>query len=293
MTTSTKHVAVTRTQYADYIVQRLEREQERLTAEFHQPDRVPSAVVDNVLPEEMAREIFAAYPKPSEMMERKSLREHKLVAAQMDRYHPLLEEIIYAFQDPRVVSLSTEITGISGMIPDDHLYAGGISLMAHGHFLNPHLDNSHDKDRNLYRVLNLLYYVSPEWSHDSGGNLELWDHGPEGKPREIVSSFNRLALMATHKTSWHSVNKVQAAHAPRCCVSNYYFSATPLELQEYFHVTTFRGRPEEPIKDVLLQGDAVLRSSLRKVFKKGVTKTTHVYEKDPSEKNTDSTDSHS
>jgi hypothetical protein len=44
---------------------------------------------------------------------------------------------------------------------------------------------------------------------------------------------------------------------------------------------------------VLLQGDAVLRSSLRKVFKKGVTKTTHVYEKDPSEKDTDSTDSHS
>ena len=90
MTASTKHVAVTRTQYADYVVQGLERERERLTEEFHQPDRVPSAVLDNVLPEEMAREIFAAYPKPSEMMERKSLREHKLVAAQMDRYHPLL-----------------------------------------------------------------------------------------------------------------------------------------------------------------------------------------------------------
>jgi Rps23 Pro-64 3,4-dihydroxylase Tpa1-like proline 4-hydroxylase len=214
------------------------------------------------------------------MMERKSLREHKLVAAQMDRYHPLLEEIVYAFQDPRVLSLSAEITGIEGMLPDDHLYAGGISLMAQGHFLNPHLDNSHDKDRNLYRVLNLLYYVSPDWDHESGGNLELWDNGPEGKPREIISRENRLVLMATHKTSWHSVNKVQASHAPRCCVSNYYFSPTPLEHQQYFHVTTFRGRPEEPIKDVLLQGDAALRSGIRKVFKKGVTKTTHVYEKE-------------
>jgi Rps23 Pro-64 3,4-dihydroxylase Tpa1-like proline 4-hydroxylase len=279
MATSNRQVTITRTQYADYIAQGLEREKERLAAEFQQPDRVQSAVLDNLLPEEMAREIFEAYPKPSEMMERKSLREHKLVAAQMDRYDPILEEIIYAFQDPRVVSLCTEITGITGMIPDDHLYAGGISLMAHGHFLNPHLDNSHDKDRDLYRVLNLLYYVSPGWTHDSGGNLELWDHGPQGEPREIVSSFNRLALMATHKTSWHSVNKIQATHAPRCCVSNYYFSPTPLEQQEYFHVTTFRGRPEEPIKDVLLQGDAALRSGIRKVFKKGVTKTSHVYEK--------------
>lgn len=278
--TATERVPVTRTQYADHIAAGLEREKSRLTKEFRQPGRLESCALDNVLPEEWVRQIFAAFPKPSEMMERKSLREHKLVAAQMDKYHPLLEEIVYAFQDPRVLSLSTEITGIEGMLPDDHLYAGGISLMAHGHFLNPHLDNSHDKDRNLYRVLNLLYYVSPDWDHESGGNLELWDHGPEGQPREIVSRANRLVLMATHKTSWHSVNKVQASHAPRCCVSNYYFSPTPLEHQQYFHVTTFRGRPEEPIKDVLLQGDAALRSGIRKVFKKGVTKTTHVYDKD-------------
>ena len=279
-TTETERAPITRTQYADHIVEGLQREKTGLTAEFRQPNRVQSCVLDDVLPKEWVSQIFAAYPSPAEMMERKSLREHKLVAAQMDKYHPVLEEIIYAFQDPRVVALSTEITGIEGMIPDDHLYAGGISLMAQGHFLNPHLDNSHDKDRNLYRVLNLLYYVSPDWSHESGGNLELWDDGPHGKPREIVSRQNRLALMATHKTSWHSVNKVQASHAPRCCVSNYYFSATPLEQQQYFHVTTFRGRPEEPLKDVLLQGDAALRSGIRKVFKKGVTKTTHVYEKD-------------
>jgi Rps23 Pro-64 3,4-dihydroxylase Tpa1-like proline 4-hydroxylase len=280
MDTAVEHAPITRTQYADHIVAGLERERTRLTAEFRQPDRVPSCVLDNVLPEEWARQIFAAFPRPEQMMERKSLREHKLVAAQMDRFNPLLEEIIYAFQDPRVVELSAAITGIRGMVPDDRLYAGGVSLMAQGHFLNPHLDNSHDKDRNLYRVLNLLYYVSPEWAHESGGNLELWDKGPDGEPREIVSRFNRLALMATHKTSWHSVNKVQTAHAPRCCVSNYYFSTQPLEEHEYFHVTTFRGRPEEPIKDVLLQGDAALRSGIRKVFKKGVKKPTHVYEKD-------------
>jgi Rps23 Pro-64 3,4-dihydroxylase Tpa1-like proline 4-hydroxylase len=279
-TATTERPPLTRTQYADRIVEGLQREKPRLRAEFRQPGRLQSCVLDDLLPEEWVHQIFAAFPKPSEMMERKSLREHKLVAAQMDRYHPLLEEIVYAFQDPRIVALSTEITGIEGMLPDDHLYAGGISLMAEGHFLNPHLDNSHDKDRNLYRVLNLLYYVSPDWTHESGGNLELWDNGPEGDPREIVSRCNRLVLMATHKTSWHSVNKVRAGHAPRCCVSNYYFSAVPLEHQEYFHVTTFRGRPEEPLKDVLLQGDAALRSGIRKVFKKGVTKPTHVYDKD-------------
>lgn len=49
------------------------------------------------------------------------------------------------------------------MIPDHKLYAGVLSSMVNGSFLNPHLDNSHDDDGNLYRVLNLLYYVSYNW----------------------------------------------------------------------------------------------------------------------------------
>jgi Rps23 Pro-64 3,4-dihydroxylase Tpa1-like proline 4-hydroxylase len=211
-------------------------------------------------------------------MERKSLREHKYVAAQMDRYYPILEEIIFAFQQPGVVKAVTEITGIEDMLPDEHLYAGGISLMAKDNFLNPHLDNSHDKAREMYRVLNLLYYVSPDWSEDSGGNLELWDNGPKGERREIVSKFNRLVLMATHERSWHSVNQVRVDRS-RCCVSNYYFSRKPLEGHEYFHVTSFRGRPEQHVRDLVLQGDVALRQGVRKVFKKGVRETKHVYRK--------------
>jgi Rps23 Pro-64 3,4-dihydroxylase Tpa1-like proline 4-hydroxylase len=279
MSSTTPLVSTTRTGYADRIIAALGGKIEELRHDFEQSDRVQSCFIDDVLPEEWAHSIFQSFPKPEEMMERKSLREHKFVAAQMDRYNPLLEEIVYAFQDPRVVKLIEQITGIEEMIPDQYLYAGGISLMGHEHFLNPHLDNSHDKDRNLYRILNLLYYVTPKWDHDSGGNLELWDNGLDGEPREIVSKFNRLVLMVTHKQSWHSVNKVRATHAPRCCVSNYYFSAKPHEEHEYFHVTTFRGRPEEPIKDALLHGDAVLRTGLRKIFKKGVVKPTHIYEK--------------
>jgi hypothetical protein len=37
------------------------------------------------------------------MVLKKSIREDKYVAAQMNEYHPLLEETIYAFQDKKVV----------------------------------------------------------------------------------------------------------------------------------------------------------------------------------------------
>jgi Rps23 Pro-64 3,4-dihydroxylase Tpa1-like proline 4-hydroxylase len=266
-----------RKQYAALIEERLREELPRMREEF--PSFVVhSAYIDNLLPEAEAKEIHDAFPDKSTMMLKKSLRENKYVAAQMNNYAPILEEIVYAFQEPNVLQAVAEITGIQEMVPDTHLYAGGISLMAHDNFLNPHLDNSHDKDRARYRVLNLLYYVTPDWSHENGGNLELWDEGPKSDQREITSHFNRLALMATHEKSWHSVSKVNVDRS-RCCVSNYYFSAKPLEAHEYFHVTSFRGRPEQPIRDVVLQGDIALRQGLRKIFKKGVVTNPHVYHK--------------
>jgi Rps23 Pro-64 3,4-dihydroxylase Tpa1-like proline 4-hydroxylase len=267
-----------RREYARIIESRLREELPRMRDEFRSYT-VQSTYIDNLLPEEEVRKVNAAFPDKSTMMLKKSLREHKYVAAQMDKYNPVLEEIIYAFQEPNIVKVVGDITGIKDMIPDSHLYAGGISLMAKDNFLNPHLDNSHDKNRELYRVLNLLFYVTPDWSHENGGNLELWDNGPKEPQREITSHFNRLALMATHQKSWHSVSQVTVDRS-RCCVSNYYFSEKPLEDHEYFHVTSFRGRPEQPLRDMVLQGDIALRQGIRNVFKKGIVDSPHLYQKD-------------
>ena len=182
--------------------------------------------LDNLLPQEIALEINAAFPKPEEMVHKKSIREDKYVAAQMNKYNPLLEEIIYAFQDKRIVALVQDICGLRDIEPDENLYAGGISMMGHKQFLNPHLDNSHDKDRELWRVLNLLYYVTPDWEESYGGNLELWPDGLKNPQITIHSKFNRLAVMATHSGSLHSVSPV-TYNGFRCCVSNYYFSQHP------------------------------------------------------------------
>jgi hypothetical protein len=157
------------------------------------------------------------------------------------------------------------------------LYAGGISLMAPGHFLNPHIDNSHDKFRHRYRVLNLLYYASPEWTESFGANLELWQEGLGGKPTTVLSRFNRLVVMLTHRQAWHSVSKNVGA-ADRCCVSNYYFSPHPIDGQDYYHVTEFRGRPEQPLRDVALRADNWLRTLIRTRFP-GAFKNPHFYDR--------------
>jgi Rps23 Pro-64 3,4-dihydroxylase Tpa1-like proline 4-hydroxylase len=212
-----------RTEIADHVAARLEKAAEALSAQFHLPGRIASCVVDEVLPDAMARRIHAAFPPTGRMMFKNSIKERKYVAAQMDAYDPILEEAVYAFQDPRVVALVSKITGLSAMEADAELYAGGISAMPRGAYLKPHLDNSHDKARERYRVLNLLYYVTPDWDPANGGNLQLWDQGPRGPSRTLESRFNTLVLMITGRQSWHSVNEVTADQS-RCCVSNYYFS---------------------------------------------------------------------
>lgn len=268
---------------AAIISRRLTEEKETLKNEFQTKGRISTCYIDHLFPEHIAQAIYDAFPSAEQMGEHRSIREYKKVAAQMNLYHPLLEEAIYAFQQPEVVAACEAITGIPEMSPDEHLYAGGISLMSKGNFLNPHLDNSHDNYQEKYRVLNLLYYVSPGWKLEHGGNLELWDQGTDKPQRTLVSAFNRLALMVTHKTSIHSVSKV-TADASRCCVSNYYFSPTPVAAEDYFHVTSFYGRPEEPVKKILLALDRNLRNMVRKISGKRVIPTKHIYKKDEGDK---------
>ena len=124
----------------------------------------------------------------------------------------------------------------------------------------------------------MLYYVTPDWEIANGGNLEIWPNGPKNEPILIESKFNRLVVMATHDTSWHSVNKVQV-NRDRCCISNYYFSYNPLKEIDKFHVTKYRGRPKDTFTNLILDVDANLRMLIRKFFKKGIRKSPHIYKK--------------
>jgi len=268
-----------RQQLADFIFSKVYKNKENLLKQFQDSrSKIGFFFLDDLLPEDIVLKMHTVFPKSEEMILKKSLREDKYIAAQMNLYDSILEEIIYAFQDRRIVNLIGEICGIEEIIPDEHLYNGGISMMAKKQFLNPHLDNSHDKDRDRWRVLNLLFYITPNWEETYGGNLELWPNGLGENQITIHSKCNRLVVMATHNKSIHSVSPV-IHDGFRCCVSNYYFSKSPLKETDTFHVTSFRGRPEHIVTDKILQLDTLLRMFLRKFFKNGVKENTHIYKK--------------
>ena len=266
-----------RTYLAQLIVNRIIQEKDRIKTQYEESkNQIGYFYIDDLLSAEITEQIDSQFPSKQEMVLKKSIRENKYIGVQMNEYAPVLEELIYAFQDDRVVNLIKQVCGIQELTPDENLYAGGLSSMKQSQFLNPHLDNSHDKERNRWRVLNLLFYVTPNWKDSNGGHLEIWPEGLEQHQTTLHSRFNRLIVMATHDKSWHSVSPV-VVNASRNCVSNYYFSNTALSGTDKFHVTTFRGRPHQKFKNHVLRFDSFLRMNLRKIFKKGVVKNPHVY----------------
>jgi Rps23 Pro-64 3,4-dihydroxylase Tpa1-like proline 4-hydroxylase len=263
----------------DRICDQLEKNRQVLSDDFAR-DRAPVkcrfTVLDHVLPESVAHEIHRAFPPVSQMRFQSTFREQKYTSRSVDKLDPVIGESLFAFQAPQVVEIVRQITGMKGLMADPTLYAGGISAMTKGQFLNPHLDNSHNSDRTCYRRLNLLYYATPDWSARRGGNLELWDTSVR-RPTEIPSLFNRLVIMETNRRSWHSVNPVRH-DAVRCCVSNYFFSRDSPEEYDYFHVTSFSARPEHRFERMRASVDNLVRSCVRFVKRDGLGPK-DVYEK--------------
>lgn len=259
------------------ILAKLEGNTQRLRADFQNSAQICGTrflSIDDMLPLTIAKQIWEQFPKSIVDNWRKldSFRERKWTANQFQKLPLLLGQITFAMQDDRVVKAIQDITEMSQLMADPTMYAGGLSMMRHGDFLNPHIDNSHDEKRASYRRLNLLYYVTPEWNLADGGHLELWDQKVK-KNHIIQSQFNRLVLMETHHKSWHSVSPVEKSDGMRCCVSNYYFSPVSPTGNDYFHVTSFQGRPGQHFRRAWSTLDNSARMAVRKIFKNGVVKT--------------------
>jgi Rps23 Pro-64 3,4-dihydroxylase Tpa1-like proline 4-hydroxylase len=220
-------------------------------------------ILDNLLPENITLDIYNNFPDKNSYHLNNTFREKKFTFKQLDTLeNSLIGDVTSAFQMDNVKESIERITKTINLGNDPSLYASGLSRMDVGHFLNPHIDNSHDANRKRYRKFNLLFYVTPDVKESDGGNFELWNKDVTA-PLKIPAIFNRLIVLETTKDSWHSVDPI-LSNIHRCCVSNYYFSEDSQESYQYYHVTSFLGRPDEKITRLY----SVIDNSLRNAFSK-------------------------
>ncbi len=226
-------------------------------------------VIDDLLPNEIASKLSLDFPKEKDLNYLNGLQEKKFVGVYFTEAQKLVEECLFAFQEESVVKIISKITSIKDLIGDPDLYAGGVSSMSKGCFLNPHIDNSHDRNFKNYRRLNLLYYTNSSWNpKDDGGELVLYPNGIKNKEIKISCNFNRLVIMRTDNRSLHGVKKILSNDCRRKCISNYYFSENSPSGKKYYHSTSFLGFKNEFIKGSLLILNAFFRTSAKKLIYK-------------------------
>ena len=89
-----------------------------------------------------------------------SIGELKLKYSFVKNEATLLQDIHFALQNHRVIAMIEEITGIKNQFPDKSPLAGAISTYLKGHYINPHIDNSHDGKKTLSNSQFTLLCVS-------------------------------------------------------------------------------------------------------------------------------------
>ncbi len=254
------------------IVERLEKDEEKIREDFRKDGKISThfATIDNLLPEEIARKIFIDFPSFEQMRLSDNLREKNYTSKSLNKYKPIVSDATLAFQDERVIEKISEITQTKQVVGDSLSSAGSISAMAKGHFSNPRLDDSHDSRLENYRVLNLLYFCSPDWQAEYGGTLELWDENVN-RAIEIPSLFNRLVITSTNENSWYSISEVKK-DVVRCCISNYYFSPASPNGYHKIYSTYFKARPEQVVRRIIGKAETDIRTAFQKVKEKGLSK---------------------
>ena len=116
---------------------------------------------------------------------------------------PVTAEILQYLNSEPVLAWLSEITGIGPLHRDDTWLGAGVHRIESGGFLDIHADFNVNWQNGLYRRLNLLIYLNPDWQPQWGGDLEIWDKDMTRCCRCIEPIMNRAVLMRITDDAYH------------------------------------------------------------------------------------------
>jgi len=161
--------------------------------------------------------------------------------------------LIYALNSSAFLQFLERLTGIKGLVPDPHLWGGGLHQIMPGGKLAIHADFNNYPHFKLDRRLNVLIYLNRDWQEQWGGHLELWDREMKACERRILPVFNRMVCFSTTDTSYHGHPdplRCPEGRSRRSLALYYYSNGRPAEEVGKPHTTLFQYRPgdELPLK---------------------------------------------
>ena len=136
---------------------------------------------------------------------------------------PLMRDLILQLSGPRFLRALSTVTGIDGLLPDPFLEGGGLQYTESGGKLLPHTDFHHHPRLRLFRRLNVLLYLNPDWQPDHGGELLLFNLGSDRPAVVVPPCFGTCVVFATDHRSVHGVRPLMGS-AQRRSIALYYYT---------------------------------------------------------------------
>ncbi|MFL5296748.1 MAG: 2OG-Fe(II) oxygenase [Phenylobacterium sp.] len=189
----------------------------------------PHIVIENFLPKDVVSRIIKDFPKPESDIWRQRIEDVyqvKLASNNVDAAPECIRSTMYQLNSSSVLKAMENLTGEGPLISDPYYDGGGLHQIQRGGYLAVHSDFTRPTHLPIYRRLNLLIYLNPDWEASYGGNLELWSRDGKSKVREVSPVLNRAVIFTTDTTSFHGHPEPLQCPPDRCrrSLALYYYS---------------------------------------------------------------------
>ena len=187
---------------------------DKLREEFNNAEPYPHLVIDDFFNDDLVVQGAKEFPKHDSwkvgewgkvnqgVQHKYAYNKHDLIQTAP----PAIQSMLLSFISPQWIKFLEALTGIKKLYADEQFHGGGLHQIPAGGKLGVHVDFTRwARDPQMYRRVNILFYMNKDWKEEYGGHLELWD-GPYKKGKchkKILPIINRMVIFGTSKNSWH------------------------------------------------------------------------------------------
>ncbi len=222
---------------------------QQLAAHFRTVDPFPHVVLTDMVRGD-GEEIVGAFPDQSWTGWANRTSEHqpgKWSCRDIDVMPPVLRDLILELSGPRFLRSLSTLTSIDGLLPDPYLEGGGLQYSEAGGKLLPHTDFHFHPKLRLFRRVNVLLYLNPDWQPADGGELGLFHLGDEDPAVTVPPRFGTCVIFTTDHRSVHGVNPLTGS-GQRRSIALYYYTIDDTEVFSGDR-RTYWYPPEKQVRD--------------------------------------------
>jgi hypothetical protein len=200
---------------------------ERLASQFKLAEPFPHLLLENFL-ELTPGQMEGVYPAPDSPhwnRRRDFYQSGKMYCRDTDILPPLISSMFHELSAPPFLRFLESVSGIPGLIPDPYYEGGGLHCSGPEGVLMPHTDSHYYEKLRLYRRINVLVYLNPEWEESFGGSLELWEKGAKQPAKLVVPKWGTCVIFRTDDRSVHGFSTPVSEGRWRRSLALYYYSS--------------------------------------------------------------------